>query len=117
MERFWEVGSNFLRADNAPLGERAAPGRSRSLVITALSTNNRISRSVPYFLMGRKIAVCHRYVLPDGRIGASGPPDPKLPEYQGHILFRHSVRCPCPICAAPPENCRLVIEEMEKGRK
>jgi hypothetical protein len=79
---------------------------------TALSTNNRISRSVPYFLMGHKIAVCHQYVLPNGKIGASGLPDPKLLEYQGRILFCHSVQCKCAVCAAPPENWRAVIEEM-----
>src|SRR5438094_8259271 len=45
------------------------------------------SQSVPYFLMGLKIAVCHQYTLPDGSIGASKKPDPKMIEYQGHRLY------------------------------
>lgn len=45
MVRFWEVGSNFLRADNALLGEGPRPGRGRLLVITALPTSNRDSGS------------------------------------------------------------------------
>src|ERR1700735_3469000 len=66
------------------------------------------SQSVPYYRMGRKIAVCHQYVLPDGRIGASGLPDPKLIEFQGHILFCHSRQCTCLVCAATPESWRTV---------
>jgi hypothetical protein len=75
------------------------------------------SQSVPYFLLGRKIAVCHQYLLPNGRFGASGLPDPKLVEYQGHVLFCHSALCTCKTCAAPPENWRQVIEEMKVGMK
>ena len=52
------------------------------------------SQSVPCFLMGAKIAVCHQYTLPDGSIGASGKPDPKLIQYQGHEMY-------CPAYAHP----------------
>src|SRR2546425_1480208 len=48
------------------------------------------SQSVPHFLMGSKIAVCHQYTLPDGSIGASGKPDPKMIQYQGYRLYCHS---------------------------
>jgi hypothetical protein len=75
------------------------------------------SQTVPYSLMGVKIAVCHQYVLPDGSFGASGLPDPKLLQYRGHVLFCHSAqpRCDCAKCLAPPENWRAVIEEMSRG--
>src|SRR5437879_1781986 len=39
------------------------------------------SQSMPYSLMGLKIAVCHQYKRPDGSFGASGKPDPKIIEY------------------------------------
>ncbi len=63
--------------------------------------------------MGVKIAVCHQYVLPDGNFGASGLPDPKVVEYQGHVLFCHTRTCGCPVCTAEPEDWGVVIEEME----
>ncbi len=71
------------------------------------------SQSVPYFLMGVKIAVCHQYLLPDGSFGASGRPDPKLVQYRGHVLFCHSTNCRCSVCSSPPENWRNVIAEMD----
>ena len=36
-----------------------------------------VSQRVFYFRGNKKVAVAHRYVLPDGTIGASGLPDPK----------------------------------------
>jgi hypothetical protein len=42
------------------------------------------SQSVPYFLMGDKIAVCYQYTRPDGSLGGSGKPDPKMLHYQGY---------------------------------
>jgi len=73
------------------------------------------SQSVPYSLMGVKIALCHQYLRPDGTFGASGLPDPKLIEYQGHVLFCHETKCVCATCIAEPEDWRIVIEEMKKA--
>jgi hypothetical protein len=75
------------------------------------------SQSVPYFLMGVKIAVCHQYVRPDGSLGASGLPDPKLVEYQGQVLFCHFTKCACDTCRGAPEDWRAVIEEMKRATK
>ena len=35
------------------------------------------SERVVYFDRGRRVAVAHRFVAPDGSIGGSGRPDPK----------------------------------------
>jgi len=74
------------------------------------------SQSVPYYLMGVKIAVCHQFLRPDSSLGASGLPDPKLVEYQGHVLFCHSTKCTCVTCSAKPEDWRAVIEKL-RGAK
>src|SRR5579871_6216414 len=71
------------------------------------------SQSVLYFLEGAKVAVCHQYVLPSGRFGASGLPDPKLLAYQGHVLYCHSAKCSSVTCAAAPEDWRAVMEELK----
>jgi len=75
------------------------------------------SQSVPYYLMGVKIAVCHQYLRPDGSLGASGLPDPKLVEYQGHVLYCHTTKCACDTCSAMPEDWRTVIVEMRRTKK
>jgi hypothetical protein len=62
------------------------------------------SQTVPYSLMGYRIAICHQYLLPDGSFGASGKPDPKLVEYRGKVFFCHSQPCSCAVCSAPPED-------------
>jgi hypothetical protein len=72
------------------------------------------SQSVPYLLLGVKIAVCHQYLRPDGTFGASGLPDPKLLEYQGHVVFCHNMKCRCGTCSAKPEDWRVVIGEMKR---
>jgi hypothetical protein len=71
------------------------------------------SQSIPYLLNGAKIAICHQYLLPDGTLGASGLPDPKLIEYEGCVLFCHSSNCTCPICGNAPEDWRVVIAQMK----
>jgi len=78
------------------------------------------SQMVPYSLMGHLIALCHQYTMPDGSIGASGKPDPKMLEYQGYQLNCHSQPmggCPCQICKAPPEDWKTVIEELKAKKK
>jgi hypothetical protein len=37
----------------------------------------------------RKVAVIHRYLRPDGSLGASGLPDPKRVLHEGVIYARH----------------------------
>jgi len=74
------------------------------------------SQSVPYFLMGHKIAVCHQYTRPDGSIGASGKPDPKMLEYQGLRLYTHSTKCNCKVCSGPPEKWKDVFAQMKKQK-
>lgn len=74
------------------------------------------SESVPYFLDGAKIAVCHQYTLSDGGFGASGKPDPKAISYEGVHLYCHSYvnskPCPCKTCQADPENWRMVFASL-----
>jgi hypothetical protein len=36
---------------------------------------------------GNKVAICHQYKRPDGTIGGSGKPDPKLIRVGGTIYF------------------------------
>ena len=38
-------------------------------------------------LFGPKVAVVHRYVNPDGTLGASGTPDPKSIKHEGQLYF------------------------------
>ena len=76
------------------------------------------SQIVPYFLMGYHIAVCHQYTRPDGSLGASGKPDPKMLQYQGYQLYCHSQPpggCPCPKCRERPEDWRDVLTELRKS--
>src|ERR1035437_9587823 len=47
------------------------------------------SQTIPFSLMGHQIAVCHQYTLPDGTLGASKKPDPKMLKYQGNQLYCH----------------------------
>lgn len=35
--------------------------------------------------IGRKVALAHRYLLPDGTVGASGKPDPKSMKHEGEF--------------------------------
>jgi hypothetical protein len=35
----------------------------------------------------RKVATAHRYLLPDGTIGASGKPDPKSMKHDGNFYI------------------------------
>lgn len=70
------------------------------------------SQTIPYSLMGHLIAVCHQYALPDGSLGASKKPDPKMIEYQGYRLFCHSQPCTCEKCRSAPEIWRTVLEEL-----
>jgi hypothetical protein len=36
---------------------------------------------------GNKVAICHQYKRPDGTIGGSGRPDPKLIMIEGTVYF------------------------------
>lgn len=42
-----------------------------------------LSQSVEYYDGGELVAVAHRFLLPDGLLGASGLPDPKLIHFEG----------------------------------
>lgn len=55
------------------------------------------SQMVAYFevgggQIGRRIALAHRYLLPDGSVGASGKPDPKSMKHDGdfYVLDRRA---------------------------
>jgi len=74
------------------------------------------SQTIPHFLMGCLIAVCHQYTLPDGSLGASKKPDPKMIEYQGFRLYCHSQPCPCEKCCSGPESWQAVLQELESLR-
>lgn len=74
------------------------------------------SESVPYFLNGVRIAVCHQYTNPDGSLGASKKPDPKLLLWKGFAFYCHSWpkggKCPCPTCRAAPEQWQEVFKSV-----
>lgn len=74
------------------------------------------SESVPYFLNGVKIAVCHQYTNPDGSFGGSGKPDPKLVGWRGFVLYCHSWpkgdRCDCDVCSSQPEDWEEIVRSM-----
>jgi hypothetical protein len=108
---FKEVGY-----EQAILEKRARAGKPyKDIPGPAFEPPGTRSQSVPYFLMGVKISLCHQYLRPDGTFGASGLPDPKLIEYQGHVLFCHEAKCVCATCRAEPEDWRVVIAEMKKA--
>ena len=44
------------------------------------------SQMVSYMVGGTEIARAHRYIRPDGSVGASGQPDPKL-FFDGATLY------------------------------
>jgi hypothetical protein len=70
------------------------------------------SEMVPYRLNGKQIAICHRYRRPDGTLGASGLPDPKMLEYRGIEYFCHSQPCrttDCIVCKSPPIDWRDIV--------
>ena len=63
---------------------------------------DRLGRSqvVSYFDRAVRVAICHRYVLPDGTLGASGRPDPKwLRVGDGAWVPSHDDTTECPDCA------------------
>jgi hypothetical protein len=68
------------------------------------------SQTVPFYLMGHLAAVCHQYKRLDGSIGASGKPDPKMPEYRGKRFYCHSQPCKCIVCNGAPEDWRTFIK-------
>jgi hypothetical protein len=53
---------------------------------------------------GPDMAVCHRYLKPDGTLGASGKHDPKMIRHAGVEYICHSSKCVCAVCKAPPED-------------
>lgn len=77
-----------------------------------------MSESVPYFLLGVKIAICHQYTNPDGTLGASKKPDPKWLSYQGFEFCCHSwnkgIPCVCVVCSSQPEDWKVVLEEQKR---
>jgi hypothetical protein len=105
---FKEVGYERAILEKRAIAKRPykdQPGPSHQLPGTR-------SQSVPYFLMGDKIAVCHQYTRPDGSLGGSGKPDPKMLQYQGYQFFVHSQPCACQTCKNPPEDWRGVLAEL-----
>lgn len=49
------------------------------------------SQTVQYFAQdGQRVAVVHQYLLPDGTLGASGKPDPKM-LLVGNVLYKIAI--------------------------
>jgi hypothetical protein len=46
-----------------------------------------LSQMVAYYESGRRIAIVHQYLRPDGTLGASGRPDPKQLLHEGELLI------------------------------
>jgi hypothetical protein len=55
-------------------------------------------------ILGEKVAIVHRYLNPDGSIGASGMPDPKSIKHEGQIYF-----------GKRPKGAQRGKEETQKG--
>jgi hypothetical protein len=105
LRMFKEVGY-----EAAILEKRATPGKpNKDVPGPSHQPPGTRSQSVPYFLAGHRIAICHQYTLPDGSFGASGKPDPKMVEYRAHRMYCHSQPCKCPVCTGKPENWRGLI--------
>jgi hypothetical protein len=70
------------------------------------------SEMIPYYNGIEKVAICHQYTLPDGTIGASGKPDPKMIRHKGRQYYTHSQPCKsfgCTVCRQPPEDWRAIV--------
>ena len=50
------------------------------------------SQRVVYLQGGRRVAIAHRFVLPDGSVGGSGRPDPKAVLFEGQWLIASPAR-------------------------
>jgi hypothetical protein len=98
----WELRRRFNALD---LDERVRLGEARALVrrsaLAPGSANQPAgtrSEIVEYWAQGQRVAVCHRYVLPDRSIGGSGVPDPKWLMVDGVVLIGHASRVTCSEC-------------------
>lgn len=81
----------------------ASDGRANPRMDQPTGTRSQI---VHYFdAAGRKVAIIHQYVLPDGTYGGSGKPDPKM------VLDEHGV------CHAAPVSSRRPPQPPRKRRK
>jgi hypothetical protein len=80
IRRFFNEGQFYQSAINGDLTTVLRPGGSRHL--------KKLPENIPYCSHsqiivyldadGETVALAHQYLLPDGSIGASGLPDPKL---------------------------------------
>lgn len=80
IQRFFNEGQFYQRAINGELTAVLRPGGSRH--------PTKLPENIPYCSYsqmliylndrGESVALVHQYLLPDGSIGASGLPDPKL---------------------------------------
>ena len=93
----FEDGSStikVLRSDPVRVGHHQPQGTS--------------SQIVSYY-HGKDSAVCHRYVLPDGTLGASKKPDPKMIRHAGTEFVTHGDKCQCKTCGAPPDDWKIFV--------
>ena len=94
MERERLTSPRELRAVfNAFVLPRVQSGELDELVLmsgkaaaTSGQPSGTVSELVGYYEAGRRIAIAHRFVMPDGEIGGSGKPDPKEVRRDGEIL-------------------------------
>lgn len=66
-----------VKEDKPAPPESGQPSGSRSQIVAYIEVENR--------KIGRKVAMAHRYLLPDGTLGASGKPDPKSLKHDGQF--------------------------------
>jgi hypothetical protein len=68
-----------------------------------------LSETVPYSFGKGDMALCHQFRKPDGTIGASGKPDPKMIRCNGKQYFVHNGGCQCKVCAGSPEDWKSLM--------
>ena len=98
----WELRRlfNALELDALVQAGGARMTTRRSAIAPELAGQPSGARSeiVEYQVGGRRIAICHRYLWPDGTLGGSGVPDPKWLLIEGEALSAHSSRVTCAEC-------------------
>jgi hypothetical protein len=89
LRRLFNEGRYYERVLSGELAERIRMDKpTKGTLHTPVGTR---SQSVEYYDQeGQRVAVVHQYLLPDGTLGASGRPDPKM-LLVGNVLYKIAI--------------------------